>query len=217
MRLTFLGLLGAGLLATVTTCRADIFIDPTPSNSGLNDELYGPIGQSFTANVSDIDWIGMFTSICGCEGDGYAPVQFQLELLNGSGESGSIIATETAIAPWGLYGFLYFDFKGTDLVIGDTYTAVLSQMTPTPPPMGGGGALVYEGAEDYSGGEAFWGSPYLIGPAEPQPGQDFFLQVLSTPQNPDPSSPVPEPGSAIVLTLGFLGFLIAKRNPAAES
>jgi hypothetical protein len=204
--------LGIGLLAAATTCFADVFIDPTSSVSGLNDELYAPIGQSFTANVSAITWIGMFTSICGCAGDGYAPVEFQLDLLSGSGESGPIIATETADAPWGLDGFLYFDFSGTDLVVGDTYTAVLFQITPSPPPMGSG-ASIYEGVDDYSGGEAFWGSPYSIGPAEPQPGHDFLLQVLSTPQYPGQPSPVPEPRSYVVLTLVVLGFSIVKQAP----
>lgn len=198
-RLAFLALVTIGLLGSVGACRADIIIDPTnASSSGLNDELYGPIGQSFTANVSDITWIGMFTSICGCEGDGYSPMEFQLDLLNGSGTSGTLVASETATASWGLDGFLYFDFTGTSLVVGDTYTAVFSQITPNPPPMGAGGALVYEAPANYSGGEAFWGN-------QAQPGSDFFFQVLSTPQN-----PVPEPGSYAILNVGILGLLIAR-------
>lgn len=193
-------------MGSVGAGRADIIIDPTnASSSGLNDELYGPIGQSFTANVSDITWIGMFTSICGCEGDGYSPMEFQLDLLNGSGTSGTLVASETATASWGLYGFLYFDFSGTSLVVGDTYTAVFSQITPNPAPMGAGGALVYEAPDNYSGGEAFWGNPYSIGAPQAQPGSDFFLQVLSTPQN-----PVPEPGSYAILSVGILGLLIAR-------
>jgi hypothetical protein len=164
------------------------------------------MGQSFTANVSDITWIGMFTSICGCEGQGFAPVEFQMNLLNGSGMSGSIVATETAIAPWGLYGFVYFDFTGTSLIDGDSYTAVISQISPNPPPMGGGGAMVYEGASDYSGGEAYWGSPYSAGPPQGQPGNDFYLQVLSTPEN-----SVPEPASYAILSMGVLGLVAVKR------
>jgi hypothetical protein len=207
-RLAYLALLTIGLLGFVGACRADIIIDPSNvSTSGLNDELYGPIGQSFTANVSDITWIGMFTSICGCGGDGYTPMEFQIDLLNGSGTSGTLVASETATASWGLYGFLYFDFSGTSLVVGDTYTAVFSQITPNPAPMGQGGALVYEAPYNYSGGEAFWGNPYSVGAPQAQPGNDFLFQVLSTPQN-----PVPEPGSYAILSVGILGLLIARRR-----
>jgi hypothetical protein len=196
---------------SVTTCLADVIIEPSSSTSGLNSQLYGPLGQSFTADSSDISWIGMFTSICGCQGDGYTPVEFQLSLLNGSGTSGSTVATETATAAWGLYGFLFFDFSGTSLVVGDSYTAVLSQITPDPPPMGAGGALVYEGADNYSGGEAYWGSPYSIGPPQAQPGSDFFLQVLN-------ADPVPEPSSYAFLMAGMiiLGLLLAKRRKIAH-
>jgi hypothetical protein len=72
--------------------------------------------------------------------------------------------------------------------------------------MGGGGAMVYEGASDYSGGEAYWGSPYSAGPPQGQPGNDFYFQVLSTPEN-----SVPEPASYAILSLGVLGLLAVKR------
>lgn len=207
-RLAFLAFVGIGLWGSLATGRADIIIGPTSSGTGLNSALYGPVGQSFTADVSDITSVGMFTSICGCAGDGYTPIEFQMSLLDGAGVNGPVVASETAVGAWGLYGFVFFNFTGTDLTVGDTYTAVFSQITPDPAPMGDGGALVYgSNSNVYSGGEAFWGSPYSIGPDQPQPNSDFFLQVLSTPQD-----PVPEPGTYAILTAGLVGFLIAKRR-----
>src|SRR5260370_10518698 len=136
-----------------------------------------PTGHRFSSDVPDIIWIGMFTSICSCDGMGYTPIEFQLSLLNGAGTDGTLVSSETAVAPWGLYGFLYFDFSGTDLVIGNAYTAVFSQITPNPPPMGGGWASVDGTTDVYPGGMSFWADPYSGGPGKPHPADDFYLRV----------------------------------------
>ncbi len=188
----------------------------------MNGVIFAPIGQSFTADVSDITWIGMFTSTCSCDGLGYTPIEFQLNLLNGDGVGGSLVSSETAIAPWGLDGFIYFDFTGTDLVVGNPYTVVISQLTPNPPPMGGGGASIDGTTNVYSGGEAYCGGNGGCGngAAGFDPDADFYLRVLSTEvippvPSPPPSSAVPEPSSLVLLTT-MLGVVIVARKRIAQ-
>ena len=115
-----------------------------------------------------------------------SPAQFQLTLLEGSGTSGTVLATQTATAPSGLFGFLYFDFSGTTFAVGNAYTVVLSQISPSSPACV---STSVDGTTDiYSGGTAF-----VLGQAV---NLDFFLRVLTAvfdaqlqpPLNPDGSS-----------------------------
>jgi hypothetical protein len=132
MRFYRLALVVVLLLGSVPACRAAVIIDPssaTISSFGLNMVFFAPMGQSFTADVSDISWIGMFISTCNCSGLGS---EFQLNLLNGAGTGGTLVASETLVAPGGA-GFIYFDFRGTSLVVGNAYTATISEITPPPP------------------------------------------------------------------------------------
>src|SRR5439155_10644693 len=177
-------LLTALLLVAPTVSSQEINIDPSSNPSGVfadNPLFSEPVGQSFTAVNANIEWIGMSIGSCN------SPMQFQLTLLTGSGTSGTAIATQTATAPSGLFGFLYFDFSGTTLTVGNTYTAVISQISPNPPECAG---TQVNGITDvYSGGTAFVSGQAL-------PSSDFFLRVLTAifdtrvqpPLNPDGSS-----------------------------
>jgi hypothetical protein len=156
----------------VAACHGDIIIAPPNGEAGfsLNLVIFAPTGQSFTADSADLNSIGMWTSTCNCPND--PPIQFQLTLLNGSGTSGTPVATRTATAAVSLFGFLDFDFSGTILSVGQTYTVVMSQISPSPPSQGVGSQL-YNTTDVYSGGIAF-----VSGQA--RPGLDFFLRVISS-------------------------------------
>jgi hypothetical protein len=161
-------LLLAALLTAMSPCRADIILDGLPS-FGVNIGLFAPTGQSFIADRSVLKSIGMWTTSCNCPDQPLE--QFQLRLLSGSGTSGTPVATRTAMAPNGLYGFLDFDFSGVMLTVGQTYTAVMTQLSETPP---GSPAGIYGSSNDYSGGMAF-----LSG--VPQPDMQFSLRVIDDP------------------------------------
>jgi hypothetical protein len=128
----------------------------------VNPQGSEPLGQSFTAVAAHANWIGMHFAACD------APTDFQLTLRDGSGLSGPIVTTLTATVPSGFFGFVYFDLSKTPLVIGNQYTADLSQLSPP----SGLGCLV-DGTQTtvYSGGTAF-----IAGAASTS---DFYLRVLT--------------------------------------
>ena len=203
-RLAFAGVL---LLVSISVARADILIDPIYNNlGGQNMAFFAPNGQSFTADASDITWIGMFIGTCNYGGMGYTPMGFELDVFNGAGTDGTLVSSATTLAPWGLLDFLYFDFTGTDLVVGNTYTAVISQIIPMPYyPYGT--PLYLEQDDVYSGGMAFWGNFLTGGPGVPHPEADFYLRVLSTeaipPISPSPT-PGPEPSMGLLVALALM-------------
>jgi hypothetical protein len=164
----WLPLLLVVFLAAGRPCRADIVIG-TPPNAAFNIQIFTPTGQSFTADRSAIKSIGMSVSVCNCP----PLMKFQLTLLNGSGTSGATVATRTATAPIGLFGFLDFDFTGVTLTVGQKYTAVMTQISPNPPNSTG---ISINGVSPntYSGGVAF-----LSGLANPD--VELSLRVVDEP------------------------------------
>jgi hypothetical protein len=164
----WLPLLLVALLAAGRPCRADIVIG-TPPAAAFNIQIFAPTGQSFTADRSAIKSIGMSVSVCNCP----PLMQFQLTLLNGSGTSGATVATRTATAPIGLFGFLDFDFTGVTLTVGQKYTAVITLLSPLPPSSAG---ISINGVSpsSYSGGTAF-----LSG--LPTPNLVLSLRVIDEP------------------------------------
>ena len=129
VRMKRLALLIPAFLSAGVACRADITIGDPPGFA-VNIATFAPTGQSFTADGAALKSIGMWTTTCNCPND--PPVQFQLKLLSGAGTSGALVATRTATAPIGLFGFLDFDFTGVSLVVGQTYTAMMSQISGPP-------------------------------------------------------------------------------------
>jgi hypothetical protein len=150
---------------------ADIIIGnpiTSTSNFSVNIQLFAPTGQSFIADRSVLKSVGMWTSTCSC----LPLITFQLSLLRGSGTSGAVLATRQAVAPQGLYGFLNLDFSGVAVTVGQTYTAVMTQITPNPP--NSAGFAIYGTPNDYPGGIAFI-------KASPRPDLEFALRVIDDP------------------------------------
>jgi hypothetical protein len=86
-----------------------------------------------------------------------------------------LVATETAIAPWSLDGFVYFDFNGTTVVPGNVYTVVFSQLTPNPPPIGPGGVPISGVDKDVYGRNGVLGG-WLGKPRNTTTGRRIFLR-----------------------------------------
>jgi hypothetical protein len=156
--------------------------DPLAGGFGLNPLFSEPLGQSFTAVTPHIKWIGFNVNNCP------NPTEFQVALLEGSGTSGTVVATQTATAAGGLSDFVYFDFSTTPLVVGSQYTGIFSQISENPPDcagtgVNGTGSTLY----DSKGTDFISGAPS---------GGAFLLRVLTSifaaqvqpPLNPDGSS-----------------------------
>jgi hypothetical protein len=198
------------LLVAATVSAQEFNIDPNSQLTGGSSgslPFFDPLGQSFTAVTADIRWIGMFIGNC------LLPKEFQLTLLEGSGTSGPVISTQTAIVPGGLFGFFYFDFNGTTLTVGNAYTAVLSLISPTSFDCSSIG--VYGTSKDvYSGGTAF-------ASGEANNFFDFYLRVLTAifaaqvrpPLSPDGSSTF-SAKTAVVIPVKFA--LTADSAPTCE-
>jgi hypothetical protein len=149
------------------TREEEINIDPLsdPSSEwGINMSLFGGTAQSFTAVSHHIRFIGFYVSTS----PNIPAVQFQLNLLEGAGVSGSVVGARYATAPVGLYGFLYFDFSGTKLTVGNVYTAVIAQ---NPPVDAQNGSELLGTENVYPHGTAF-----TLGKADPS--TDCYFRVL---------------------------------------
>jgi hypothetical protein len=165
----------------------EINIDPNSdpaSGWGVNMSIFAPTGQSFRAASHKIRFIGMYVSTS----PNIPPVQFQLNLLEGAGVSGSVLATRFATAPAGLFGFLYFDFSGTKLKVGNEYTAVIAQ-TPTVDAQNSSDLM---GTVDvYPGGTTFLSGQAL-------PGEDCYFRVLHVIYTAQIQLPLKADGSSII-------------------
>ncbi len=155
---------------------ADIFIDPNGSGGfSVSLGFFQPIGQTFVADVSAISWIGMFLTAGLQRPDD--PPAYTLSLFKGEGFAGELVASRTTTADPLIFGYLYFDFLGTALTVGDRYTASIA---PVDMSLDTG----ISGMDDsYAGGSA-------IIRGELNPGFDLFLRVLST-SEPPPLDRVP--------------------------
>jgi hypothetical protein len=132
---------------------------------GVNMDLFGPLGQSFTAVSHHVRFIGLFFSTS----PNIPPVQFKMTLLEGAGFSGPVVHSRYATATPGLYGFLYFDFSGTKLTVGKAYTATVIQ----DPPVNAQNSTEILGTSNvYSGGTAFFS-----GAPDPN-GDDCYFRAL---------------------------------------
>jgi hypothetical protein len=165
----------------------EINIDPNSnplSEWGINMTIFAPTGQSFTAVSRHIRFIGMYVGTA----PNIPPVRFELRLLEGAGTFGPVVGARYATAPQGLFGFLYFDFSGTRLTVGDIYTAVIAQDPPVSAQNSSellGTTNVYAGGMEFSSGGAI-------------PSDDCYLRVLHVIYSAQVQPPLKADGSSII-------------------
>lgn len=171
-------------------------------NSGQFDlaiAAFDPVGQSFVAPESQLQTIGFaFSDI----NPTLANDPITITLYQGAGFAGQVVASVVQTLPSVLPGTLAppsiidFNFSGTTLVTGQTYTAALTTTNSFKV------AVVYSGVDAYAGGQAFiTGSSASFVPGQ----SDLNFRVTAL--------PVPEP-STYALTLAGLGMVafVARRR-----
>ena len=159
--------------------------------------VYDPIGQSFVADDVQLSTIAFAFSDMNL-GNPNSPIT--MSLYAGTGVGGTLLDSVTQTLPFVLPGtgaplqFIDFNFAGNSLILGATYTAVV---TTTSPKVG----VAYNVNDVYAGGQVF--ESYAAGdPFHNEAGYDLAFRVVT----------VPEPGSAVLVTLGGLAMLIRCRR-----
>ena len=207
--------LAAGVLAAmafaVPASAAQILNDA--GDRGVTVSSYQPLGQSFTAIDSSLLSIGFqFLSLNPTQ----ANTPMTLTLRSGDGATGAIVATRTVTLPGTINDrnpvWFDFDFTGTGLTIGSSYTALLTnsssrlavqygpRSTNTAQPLG---------PDAYLGGK-------LVSVGDPDPygfctrsGMcDLNFRVTGT----TAAAAVPEPATWAMMLAGFLALGFAMRG-----
>lgn len=186
------------LLGSLTTSKS--FGGTIFQNVGSGDAqiaVYDPIGQSFVADDVQLSTIAFAFSDMNL-GNPNTPVT--MLLYSGNGVGGTLLDSVTQTLPFVLPGtgaplqFIDFNFAGNSLILGDTYTAVV---TTTSAKVG----VAYNVNDVYAGGQLF--ESYAVGdPFHNEAGYDLAFRVVT----------IPEPGSAVLVTLGGLAMLIPRRR-----
>lgn len=159
--------------------------------------VYDPIGQSFVADDVQLSTIAFAFSDMNL-GNPNSPIT--MSLYAGTGVGGTLLDSVTQTLPFVLPGtgaplqFIDFNFAGNGLILGATYTAVV---TTTSPKVG----VAYNVNDVYAGGQVF--ESYAAGdPFHNEAGYDLAFRVVT----------IPEPGVAALSALGGLALLIRCRR-----
>jgi hypothetical protein len=128
--------------AGAMACYGNIVLPPNGSWATIEDA--SPIGQSFTAERSRYQRVGLWLEDINRS---YAPTDFTIDyhLYSGVGTSGALLRSQSMIVPHAGYsGFLDVEVSDIEFVIGGAYSLVAMQDTPR--------WAVGVGFESYSGG-----------------------------------------------------------------
>lgn len=160
------------------------------ANQGFQIDAFEPLGQSFTAVDAQIQTIGFKLFVINSPFPNDSPLQ--VDLFSGEGTGGALIASRTALIPDGANDgfFTNFNFSGTSLTVGQTYSAVLT-IVGNSPYLG----VQVNASDPYEGGKLFSPEPLttqICGAS----GCDLAFQVLG-------SNAVPEPASWAMMIGGF--------------
>ena len=146
-----------------------------------------PFGETFTAEDQFIESIGFSVRDLN---PSFGPSDFTLtiSLYEGSGTFGALLRTgsNSALTP-GFNGFIDVDFQSVSLVVGLTYTAIISDTTPR------WAVETTDGPGAYTGG-----GPVFLGVPHPE-AADLALRVIP--------AAVPEPSTMTLLGVGTLSLL----------
>src|SRR5437660_11688133 len=162
MKSHIVGLLTAAVLVSIPPrAHADAIVQPL-ANGFPNTIFFGPFGQTFTAEDVAIDTVGVLATQFHDLPDAFS---LRYDLYEGVGASGMPIASRTFTGSGSFFDFADVSFAGVPLVVGNTYSLILTGSSRM-------GVFVGESnTNPYPGGTALWFNL-------PQPSGDLAFHVL---------------------------------------
>lgn len=193
----------AVMLCLLSTPSEADTIDFTNSGGGggLAIGAYDPIGQSFLATAPNLVSIGFkFTAMNA----GFPIQPIELDLLDGNGLSGAILATKTLDLGTG-DGTFDFAFSNISLVVGNTYTASLKVVGNSPYQ-----GIAFSGSLGYDYGRLYTSEP--LHPLCDGGGCDLAFRVTMV----DAAPAIPEPATWGMISLGIFALGAVSRRAKAD-
>ena len=179
-----IGLLAVGLVLPGSLANAAPILYAPRVGLTVQVRTFEPVGQSFVAEDELVE-AGLHFSVINSTFDPSEPIRYDLYL--GQGVGGPLVASTTFALSSGMDDFFHMeDFSSTPLAIGSTYSLVASVVGTSP----------------------YWAlTRSLEPPAGTGIGRLFseYRYALSV-------NPVPEPNTALLVSLGLIGMSITGRR-----
>jgi hypothetical protein len=178
---------------------------------------FGPTGQSFVAIDSNLTSFGFqFNAL----NPGSVNLPFTFTLREGAGFGGAVVSTIDFTLPTSIDSrtptWFDFDVTGTDVTIGNTYTAILSSSSARNGVVMGPDINIFTGQE-LSGDAYLPGRAFFTTPVYPNCAITGHCDLNFRVTGVTPAGAVPEPASWALMIAGFGlagGALRRRRAPA---